>query len=179
MIPMKVKDVMVRDVKACSPHDTLNRAAQLMWDHDCGVVPVIDSEDRVVGVITDRDACMGAYTKGRALSAIRVDEVMSRDVKSCRSEDAVADVEETMRKNRIRRVPVTDPLGRLSGIVSMSDLARRSAQRSKASDGFAPAEVGETLASVCRPWCELSLAPNGTRKAAVKDDAVLIPQRAS
>ncbi len=176
---MKVKDVMVRDVKTCSPHDTLNRAAQLMWEHDCGVVPVIDTEDRVVGIVTDRDACMGAYTKGRPLHAIRVDEVMSRDVQTCRSEDAVADVEAMMRKSRIRRVPVTDPLGRLDGIVTMSDLARRSAEPSKVSEGIAPAEVGETLASVCRPRCERSLAPAGTRQTPARVDAVLIPQRAN
>lgn len=175
---MKVKDVMVRDVTTCAPHDTLNRVAQIMWEHDCGVVPVIDGEDRIVGVITDRDVCMGAYTKGLPLHAIRVDEVMSRDVKSCRCEDTVAEVESTMRKNRIRRVPVTDPLGRLSGIVSMSDLARRSAERVKASDAIAPAEVGETLASVCRPWCELTLAPNGSRATGSKSEAVLVPQRA-
>jgi CBS domain-containing protein len=171
---MKAKDMMVRDVKKCAPQDTLNRAAQLMWDHDCGIVPVTDADDRLVGVVTDRDVCMGAYTKGRPLCDIRVDEVMSREVKSCRSEDTVGDIEAMMRKNRIRRVPITDPMDRVIGVVSMSDLARRASERSKGTDGIVPAEVGETLASVCRPWCELTLAP----KAGTSSGAVLVPQRA-
>ncbi len=174
---MKAKDVMVRDVKACSPGDTLNRAAQLMWEHDCGSVPVIDAEERLVGIITDRDVCMGAYTQGRPLASIRVDEVMTRDVKSCRSDDAIADVEATMRKHRIRRVPVTDPMGRLIGIVSMNDLARQAAERPQSADGITMTEVAETLASVCRPWCELASAPASQKQAGAKGPAVLVPQR--
>ena len=64
---MKVGDLMTKDVKACSQHDSLNRAAQLMWENDCGSVPVVDSDSKVVGMLTDRDICMAAYTKGIAL----------------------------------------------------------------------------------------------------------------
>lgn len=174
---MKIKEVMVRDVKKCSSGDTLNRAAQLMWENDCGVVPVVDADDYVVGVITDRDACMAAYTKGRRLSEIRVDEAMSRDVKTCRPEDEVSEIEETMRAHRVRRVPVTDPLGRITGIVSLNDLARRAAATGTAGNGIAVTEVAETLASVCRPWCELADATACVSRTS-KNTAVLVPHAA-
>lgn len=154
---MKIKDVMVRDVKTCNRADSLNRAAQLMWEHDCGVVPVVDADERVVGIVTDRDVCMAAYTKGRTLHAIRVDEVMARDVKSCRSDDDVAEAEALMSSNRVRRVPVTDPLGRIAGIVSLNDLARAAVCRQPGT-GVSADAIGQTLGSICRPWCELSAA---------------------
>jgi len=67
---MKVEQIMTRIVHTCSENDTLNRAAQLMWENDCGCVPVIhggNGSGAVVGVVTDRDVCMGAYTQGRLL----------------------------------------------------------------------------------------------------------------
>ena len=152
---MQIRDVMVRDVKTCSGTDSLNRAAQIMWEHDCGVVPVVDDDGRVIGIVTDRDACMAAYTKGRAFAQIGVEEVMSRDVISCRPTDGVAEVEKMMQKRRVRRLPVTDPQGFLKGIVSLNDLARRAAARVKSTDPIALAEVAETLAAVCRPWCDV------------------------
>ena len=156
---MKIEDLMTREVRACGPHDNLSVVAQTMWDNDCGCLPVVDDDRRVVGMITDRDACMAAYTKGRALAAIRVDEVMSRDVKTCRPEDKIADVETMMKKTRVRRAPVTDPQGFVQGIVSLNDLARRAAMREKGDDAIRLDEVAETFASVCRPWCERPVTP--------------------
>lgn len=170
---MKIKDVMVRDVKTCTSADSLNRAAQLMWEHDCGVVPVVDADEHVIGIVTDRDVCMAAYTKGRTLHAIRVDEVMSRDVKSCRSDDDVAEAEALMCASRVRRVPVTDPLGRIAGIVSLNDLARAAAIR-PAGDGVSVDEIGRTLGSICRPWCELS-ASSSASAAGSKRSSILVP----
>ncbi|HVS11206.1 MAG TPA: CBS domain-containing protein, partial [Planctomycetota bacterium] len=80
---MKVEQLMTRDVKACAPQDSLSRAAQLLWESDIGALPVVDSEGRVVGMVTDRDVCMAAYFKGRPLAEIRVDETMARKVYSC------------------------------------------------------------------------------------------------
>src|SRR5690606_28351921 len=74
-VAMQVRELMTRDVQVCGPRDDLNRAAQIMWDHDCGVVPVVDSERRPIGMVTDRDVCMAAYTQGKPLSAIRAEEV--------------------------------------------------------------------------------------------------------
>ena len=67
---LKVKELMTLDVSCCHPGDTLERAAELMWQHDCGCVPVVDEGSHVVGMITDRDVCMAAYTRGVSLSPL-------------------------------------------------------------------------------------------------------------
>src|SRR5262245_6101900 len=64
---MEVREIMSTDLETCRADDTLDRAARLMWEHDCGVVPVVDHEGTAVGMITDRDICMAAYTQGRPL----------------------------------------------------------------------------------------------------------------
>ena len=73
---MKVEQLMSRDVKTCQATEMLNRAAQLMWENDCGCVPVVDEDGRAVGMITDRDVCMAAYTQGRLLDALPVASAM-------------------------------------------------------------------------------------------------------
>jgi CBS domain-containing protein len=140
---MRVDDIMTRDVAACAQDDTLNRAAELMWERDCGVIPVREGK-RVVGVVTDRDCCMAAYTKGRRLDEIGVGETMSREVNACAPGDTLAEVERRMAQFQIRRMPVLND-GHLVGIVSMNDIAL-AAQRGQAS----PDEIAETLAAVCR-----------------------------
>lgn len=139
---MRAEHVMTSDVVTCGSHDTLNRAAQLMWERDCGIVPVVDG-DRVVGMITDRDCCMAAYTQGRRLDEIPVWEAMSVDVKSCGADEPVADVEARMSAYQIRRMPVVRD-EKLVGIISMNDLAL-AVERGMAE----PEEVVETLAHIC------------------------------
>src|SRR5215472_13332338 len=84
-VTMDIERVMKHDVMACHPNDSLNRAAQLMWENACGCVPVVDEVGKPVGLITDRDICMAAYTQGRPLDAITVDASMARNVISCRT----------------------------------------------------------------------------------------------
>ena len=97
---------MTRDVRACSPDDTMGEAAQVMWENDCGCVPVVDDTQRVVGVITDRDLAMAAHLQGVALRDSRVSSAMARDVKCCSPRDTPAMVQAVMQQYRIRRVPV-------------------------------------------------------------------------
>lgn len=159
---MRVEQLMTRDVKVCRSDDTLNRAAQLMWEFDCGCVPVIstDGDGAMLGVVTDRDIAMAAYTQGRPLSAIPVSTAMARTVIACHASDGIDQAEALMCDHQVRRLPVTDQSGRLIGILSLDDIARE-VQREVAS-GRRPevdAEgVSETLAAVCQP--------RGTRKAA-------------
>lgn len=174
---MKVRELMTSDVQVCGPRDDLNRAAQIMWDHDCGVVPVVDAERRPIGMLTDRDVCMAAYTQGKLLGAIHVEEVMSREVQACGPDDPVADAEAAMRERRVRRLPVVDAAGKLVGILSLNDIARRAVlERGKRRGAPALEEVSETLASVCRPWCEIE--GEGARGASRSKQAaaVLVPR---
>jgi CBS domain-containing protein len=120
---MFISDIMVRNPHTCSPDDSLNTAAELMWEHDCGCLPVVDANSKVVGMITDRDICMAAYTQGVPLGASTVATAMSRDVCACTPADSVDEAEEAMEERQVRRIPVVDAAGVLLGIVSLADLA--------------------------------------------------------
>ena len=125
---MNVEQIMNRNVKVCHPHDSLNRAAQIMWEHACGVVPVVDEKSRPVGFLTDRDVCMAAYTQGKPLEALRVDGAMARKLVCCKAEDDLNSAAQLMRENRLRRLPVIGPDGMLVGLLSLDDLACEAAR---------------------------------------------------
>lgn len=116
--------LMTSPAYSCSPQDSLAQAAQLLWDHDCGAVPVIDAEGRPCGMITDRDLCMGAYTKGKALHEIRVGDVMSRPIHSCSVDEPLARAIAVMIDAQVRRVPIVGHDGRLAGILALADVVR-------------------------------------------------------
>jgi len=122
----------------------------LMWEHDCGCVPVVDSGGHVIGMLTDRDVCMGAYTQGRPLAAIPVITAMSPDVFSCRPEDTVASAERLMWAKQVRRLPVTDDAGRLMGLITLNDIARHAvlAGDAEPSDPLSAEGVAHTLVGV-------------------------------
>jgi CBS domain-containing protein len=114
---------MTQDVRSCGAQATLQDAAQLMWEHDCGCLPVTDPDGRMVGMITDRDMCMAAYTRGQALSQMTVESAMSRETISCSPNDSLRTVEALMRERQIRRIPVVAD-GQLVGIIGIGDLIR-------------------------------------------------------
>lgn len=120
---LSVQQIMTDAVASCSPDERLNDAARLMWEHDCGSVPVI-ADGKLAGIITDRDICMAAYTQGRPLSDIAVKDAMARHVHACRPDDTLARAASLMADARVRRLPVVDAEQRLVGIVSMADIAR-------------------------------------------------------
>jgi CBS domain-containing protein len=124
---IRVGAVMTDGVQACSPDDLLHRAAQIMWDGDCGCVPVVDAAGRLCGLITDRDICMAAYTKGLPLSSIRVADVMSRSVRSCAPDETLERAIGIMAEAEVRRLPVVAEDGTLRGIVSLADIAHGAA----------------------------------------------------
>jgi CBS-domain-containing membrane protein len=144
---MTVKDVANFDVKACSPDTDLASAAKIMWDCDCGVVPVVNEEQRVVGMVTDRDICIAAATRASRPSDVQVRDVMSGDVATCRAGDDVHAALKTMKERRVRRLPVLDAQGRLAGIISVNDLVMRAEGRS--GSGLAGQEFLDTLRSIC------------------------------
>jgi CBS domain-containing protein len=111
-------------LKFCATHNTLNTAAQNMWDNDIGCVPVVDKDRRVVGMLTDRDVCMAAYIQGAPLTGLLVTSAMSKQVFSCAPDDDIAAAEKLMREKQVRRLAVIDAQGRLAGIISLNDIAR-------------------------------------------------------
>jgi CBS-domain-containing membrane protein len=151
---MQVEHLMSKQVVSCTPEDSLARAAQLMWDHDCGCLPVCLADDthRVTGVITDRDICMHALFEGRPLAEMRVADAMSRQLYTCKPSDSLADVERIMCEAKIRRLPVVNAEGSLVGMITLADLARE-AERESAYPrrAISGQEIGLTLASICQP----------------------------
>jgi CBS domain-containing protein len=149
---MNAAEWMTRGVKTCRAGDTLERAAQIMWEHDCGVAPVVDADERVVGVITDRDICMAAYTRGHSLQRISVSDVMAHTLHCVRDTDPVRAALALMRRARVRRVPVIDGEGRLMGILSMADLARHaSGPLGQTSHELGHDAIAQTIAAICEP----------------------------
>ncbi|HEU4619155.1 MAG TPA: CBS domain-containing protein [Gammaproteobacteria bacterium] len=151
---MRVEELMSKNVYWCRPDDGMDRAAQLMWDHDVGVIPVCTSDGatRVVGVITDRDIAMCALFRGKPLHEIQVQEGMSRELEVARPGDSASDAERVMRRAQVRRLPVVDERGALAGIVSLADLSREAASdRSSRTPDVSNSEVGDTLAAIVEP----------------------------
>ena len=146
---MKVEQIMTRDVRACRPSDTLSHAAQILWERDCGVLPVVEGEgkSRVVGMLTDRmSAC--AYTQGRVCAI----SPWPRYALSCAPADTVEAAAERMRRAQVRRLPVVDESGQLLGVLSLADLAHEVKGRGKAgSRAEALARVGEMLDGITQP----------------------------
>lgn len=148
---MRVEQLMTKEVFTCKPQDSLERAAGIFWEHDCGCAPVVDDDRKVVGIVTDRDACIAAYMQGKSLREIPVSTAMSRGVFSVRPDDDVSVAEKTMTSTQVRRLPVVSREGRLVGLVSLNDLANAAArERAKKSKELSDLEVAETLSAVCK-----------------------------
>lgn len=154
---MKIRQVMTKSVKTCSPNDDLNVAADVMWKNDCGCVPILDADAKVVGMLTDRDIAMAAYTQGRPLAQIPVPTAMATHVLVCRADDEIDVAERLMRENQIRRLPVVDAEGHLNGIVSLNDIARLAADPENMDTPFVRT-LASTMAFVCRPRHEPATA---------------------
>ena len=120
---MKVRDVMSSKVESCTPNTDLATAAMMMWKGDCGIIPVVAPGTRKLeGVITDRDICMALATTGRRPDERLVGEVMARNPSTVTADDNVHEALHLMGRDRVRRLPVVDRAGALTGLVSINDV---------------------------------------------------------
>lgn len=122
---MRVDEICTQDVRDCRPEQSLADAARMLWETDCGSLPVVDDQRRVVGVITDRDICMATCVRSVRASNVRVREAMTQPAITCRAEDTIEDAMSTMAVHRIRRLPVVGTAGRLAGVLSVHDILSR------------------------------------------------------
>jgi CBS domain-containing protein len=150
---MKVKELMTTSVECCPEYSTLNTAAQIMWDNDVGCLLIVDKDNRVIGMLTDRDVCMSAYLQGVPLGGALVTSAMSKEVFSCHADDDVAAAEKLMREKQVHRLPVVDSEGHLVGLISLNDIAREGAREaeSRGVRQVTDAEIVQALTSVCAP----------------------------
>lgn len=145
---MKVENLMTRPVLTCSPEDMLQVPAKLMWDHNVGSVVVLEG-GKIVGMITDRDVCMGAYTTGMPLWGIRVRHSMTKDPVTLREDASIGIAERVMREFGVRRLPIVNRQNELVGLLSIDDLAREAKREWAKERAEVPAgDVAETIASV-------------------------------
>ncbi len=145
---MKVKDIMTESAYSIKASQHLNDAAHLMWEFDCGCLPVSDEDECIRGVVTDRDICMAAYSKGLPIEEMPVSTAMSATVFSCSEEDSIEKAEDMMRHHQVRRLPVLDKKQKLKGILSLNDIALAYNNRSL-EPAVKATDVAKTLASVC------------------------------
>lgn len=122
---LTAREVMTADVKSVSPESSLADVARIMKDENCGIVPVIDDDRRLRGVVTDRDIVLRTLAEGKNPNDVRVGELMTDDVNGVTPEETVCEVIELMGSKQVRRVPVVDRDDRLLGIISLADVANR------------------------------------------------------
>ncbi len=118
----KCDTIMKRQVATLKPEATLVEAARLMKAQGCGLIPICDKNEVVVGVLTDRDIVVRACARGLPLETTAIHSVMTKSILSCAPNDPVSYAEELMTLNKIYRVLVLDS-GRLVGLISLTDIA--------------------------------------------------------
>jgi len=137
---MLVNEVMTPQVELVGPKDSIQQAAKAMARIDAGVLPVAE-DDRLVGMITDRDIAIRAVAEGLDPARTVVKDIMSPEVRYCFDDDDVADVADNMAEQQVRRLPVVNREKRLVGIISLADIAREREPRA----------AGEALQGIARP----------------------------
>jgi CBS domain-containing protein len=148
---MIVADIMTTHVHWCLASDTLDRPARLMWEHDCGAIPIVDGRGHVIGMVTDRDICMAAHFQGKALNEVPVTVTGCARIHSVGPDASIAYACEVMKTHRVRRLPVLDRGGNLVGILSLADIVRHSRRSQDPQDDLDVERVGSTLTEVYRP----------------------------
>lgn len=119
---MKVKELMSASPSYCQLETNLGSATELMWNANCGFLPVEAEDGKVIGVLTDRDICVALATRNRLAGEVTVGEVMSDKLYSCDPDDEIHIALQTMKESNVRRLPVIAKNGTLVGVVSMDDI---------------------------------------------------------
>jgi len=122
---MRVGDVMRREAIFCSPDTNLAAASELLSQNRCGCLPVVGEGGNVIGMVTDRDLCMALGTRKVLPSRIPVWEAMRHQLFTCSPEDDIHCALKTLRRHKIRRMPVVDRAGVLQGILCMDDVVQK------------------------------------------------------
>ena len=122
---MKVKDIMMGLPYYCQAETNLGSATELMWNANCGFLPVESSDGKVIGVITDRDICIALGTKNRPAGEVTVTEVLTGKLYSCAPDDDIHMALQTLKEAKVRRLPVISQDGKLVGVLSMDDILQR------------------------------------------------------
>jgi CBS domain-containing protein len=119
---LRCEDLMKTEVETFREHDPVNEVARRMHDVNIGFVPICTADGRPVGTVTDRDLALRVVGEDRAARSTRCDEIMTRGAITCREDDPIARAEELMARHHVSRIMVVDDDGRLTGVISLSDI---------------------------------------------------------
>jgi CBS domain-containing protein len=119
---MKVKDIMTQSAVCCSTKTNVGAAVELMWVRNCGMLPVIGPDNRLAGVVTDRDICIAMGTRNRLAGELSVGEIATRSVFTCKPDEEIHVALQTMANKHIRRLPIVNDKGIPEGMLSMDDI---------------------------------------------------------
>jgi len=142
---MRVRDVMVKDVKFCNRQMNLAAAAEILWDKGCGALPVVE-DGRVLGIITDRDISIALGTRNARAADVLVRDVALPKVFYCTAEDDIHLALQTMRAQKVRRLPVVDTKGELEGILCLDDIVLFAGEKG---GDLTYTDVIETFQAIC------------------------------
>lgn len=121
---MRVEEICTRSIRSCGKDTPLASAGNLMWEADCGILPVVDDAGKVIGVVTDRDICLALSLIDQPACDVPVRAILRPTLHTCRLGDGVRDALRAMRIHKVRRLAVVDGAGVLQGMLSLSDVAR-------------------------------------------------------
>ena len=140
----KCHEVMTKDPVCCEPGDPVTRAAEMMRSHDVGSLPVVETIDsrRVIGIVTDRDVVTKVVASNRNVSSATFNDAMTKNPAVCREDDDLERAMSLMADHQVRRMPVVDASGRLSGIIAQADVATR---------GHREERTGELVEAISEP----------------------------
>jgi CBS domain-containing protein len=146
---MKVRDLMTTSAVSCRSETNLAAVGALMWEHDCGFIPVVDDKEKVTGVITDRDICIALSTRDRQPSQITAGEVTNVPAFVCSPDDDGQSALQTMSKERLHQLPVTNSDGCLAGILSINDLLLHAEKGTGKTPEISYDEVVQAFQAIC------------------------------
>ena len=146
---MNASEVMKQPVQTCSIDVTLEQVARVMWEHDCGAVPLVDADGRAIAMITDRDMAMAAYLTGKPLHEIAARSAASRSLATVRADATLEAVENRMRDAQLRRLPVVDDDGRVIGIITLNDIAVHATPGGRRIGALSAEAISRTLQAIC------------------------------
>jgi len=145
---MKVQDIMTQDVKFCGPDTNVAAATEILWRNNCGALPIVDSDGKLVGLITDRDMCIALGTRNCRASELAVGDVATKPVFTCGPNEDVHVALKTLRQHQIRRMPVVGAEGKLEGILCLDEIVLH-AQRTELKKGISYEDVVNTMKAIC------------------------------
>jgi CBS domain-containing protein len=119
---MKVKEVMTQSAVCCEPETNVGKAVEVMWSRNVGMLPVVDNQGKLIGVVTDRDICIALGTRNLLPGVLTVGEIAVREVFTCKPNEDIHEALSEMANHQVRRLPVVNDQGVPQGVLSMDDL---------------------------------------------------------